>query len=326
MTPNAAALAHDELRELLGLYALDALPPEERAVVHAHLTGCADCRAEVAALGTAVAALPLLLDEMESPPALRGRIAAAIQPAPVVANPAAVETWPAPVAAPSPVSAPQPATVPRQPPSIPVPTPIRPVPAHRPFVPWAAAALLLAASLGMLGWNLRLQDEASRTAAEVVDLRDQASRAAGQVDALRDEVNRAAGKIVVLRIEASRAEDQVVALRQEVNRSPEEVVGLVPREAAPAASGEVFLPPTQDLIVLDVEGLPPLAPGEVYQVWLIGAEGAPVPSGVFAGTAARHAVAADPAAYQTLAITAEPGPLGSTGPTGEIVATASLEG
>ncbi|MBA3416333.1 MAG: zf-HC2 domain-containing protein, partial [Chloroflexia bacterium] len=87
-------LAHDELRELLGVYALDALLPDERAVVRVHLTGCADCRNEVAALRTAVAALPLLLDEFEPPPALRGRIAAAIHPAPVVANPAAVETWP----------------------------------------------------------------------------------------------------------------------------------------------------------------------------------------------------------------------------------------
>ena len=37
-----------------------------------------------------------------------------------------------------------------------------------------------------------------------------------------------------------------------------------------------------------------------------------------------HAIIADRSQYQTLAITAEPGPLGTAAPTGEIVATAAL--
>jgi predicted anti-sigma-YlaC factor YlaD len=38
---------HDEVRELLGVYALDALEDDERASVAAHLKTCPECRAEV---------------------------------------------------------------------------------------------------------------------------------------------------------------------------------------------------------------------------------------------------------------------------------------
>lgn len=44
----AAELSHDDLRELLGAYALDAVLAEEREALEAHLQTCAGCRAEVA--------------------------------------------------------------------------------------------------------------------------------------------------------------------------------------------------------------------------------------------------------------------------------------
>ena len=50
----------------------------------------------------------------------------------------------------------------------------------------------------------------------------------------------------------------------------------------------------------------------------------PVPAGVFDQPTDQHAIVADRDQYDTLAITAEPGPLGTEAPTGEIVATASL--
>jgi hypothetical protein len=40
-------LSHDEIRALLGAYALDAVDREERAIVEQHLTECPQCRAEV---------------------------------------------------------------------------------------------------------------------------------------------------------------------------------------------------------------------------------------------------------------------------------------
>ena len=281
MTPNAADTAHDDLRELLGAYALDALPGDERAALRAHLVGCPGCRAELADLRMAVANLPLLLDEIEPPAALRGRLEADLRAdlaargaeersGPDRPAPAADGTGPGLPRRTSPLRAlPMPEPIlPRSRPA--APTPIQAAPSKRSVVPWAAAAaLLLVVSVGLLLWNLRLQDRAGAPAASTV--------------------------------------------------------ALVPAVTALGATGELRIDPEADLLVLDVQGLPPLAPGEVYQVWLIG-EGEPEPFGVFAAPTARHAVAADPAAYQTLAITAEPGPLGSPGPTGEIVATAPLGG
>ena len=75
--------------------------------------------------------------------------------------------------------------------------------------------------------------------------------------------------------------------------------------------------------LLDVKDLPPLPEGYVYEVWLIG-DGNPVPAGVFANATAQHAIAADRSQFNTLAITMEPGPMGTEAPTSDVYATASL--
>jgi hypothetical protein len=102
-----------------------------------------------------------------------------------------------------------------------------------------------------------------------------------------------------------------------------ETIALAPTDVAPEARGEVTYLPQDELFMLEVRDLPPLKPDQVYEVWLIGAEG-PVPAGVFDQPTDQHAIVADRDLYDTLAITAEPGPLGTEAPTGEIVATASL--
>jgi negative regulator of sigma E activity len=113
-------------------------------------------------------------------------------------------------------------------------------------------------------------------------------------------------------------------LREQIASAPvAETIALAPTNAAPGAGGEVTYLPQDKLLMLDVRDLPPLEPNQVYEVWLIGAEG-PVPAGVFDQPTDQHAVVADRGQYETLAITAEPGPLGTEAPTGEIVATASL--
>lgn len=113
-------------------------------------------------------------------------------------------------------------------------------------------------------------------------------------------------------------------LREQIATAPvAETIALAPTDAAPEARGEVTYLPQDELFMLDVRDLPPLEPNQVYEVWLIGAEG-PVPAGVFDQPTDQHAIVADRDLYDTLAITAEPGPLGTEAPTGEIVATASL--
>ena len=77
--------AHRALREQLGMYALGGGDPAERAVVRAHLDGCAACRAELAELAPVAARLadvdPDRLEELPAPPpglgaAVLARIAA----------------------------------------------------------------------------------------------------------------------------------------------------------------------------------------------------------------------------------------------------------
>ena len=113
-------------------------------------------------------------------------------------------------------------------------------------------------------------------------------------------------------------------MREQITTAPvAETIALAPTDAALGAHGEVTYLPQDNLFILDVRDLPPLQPNQVYEVWLIGANG-PKPAGAFDQPTDQHAVIADRSQYQTLAITAEPGPLGTEAPTGEILATASL--
>lgn len=146
MEPNDRTPTHESLRELLGAYALGAVSDDERQRVAAHLATCAECRAELGALRIAVDALPLSLDALTPPPALRDRLQAAIESSasgdPGVATPAAASRHG------------------DQPPA-PIVTTITPW--RQRVAPWAAAAaVLLAVSLGMLAWNLQLRDELDR--------------------------------------------------------------------------------------------------------------------------------------------------------------------
>jgi anti-sigma-K factor RskA len=113
-------------------------------------------------------------------------------------------------------------------------------------------------------------------------------------------------------------------LRTQITDAPvAETIALAPTDAAPEASGEVTYLADEDLFIVDVRDLPPLESGQVYEVWLIGEDG-PEPAGVFDQPTDQHAIVADRGQYETLAITVEPGPLGTEAPTGEIVASASL--
>lgn len=113
-------------------------------------------------------------------------------------------------------------------------------------------------------------------------------------------------------------------LRNQITSTPPpEVIALAPTDLAPGASGEIQYSPDRQLFLLEVQNLPPLEEGQVYEVWLINDDGA-VPAGVFDQPTDQHAIIADRDLYDLLAITVEPGPLGTEVATGEIVATAPL--
>ena len=256
MEPRITEHDHRDYQDLLGAYALDAVTPDERSALEAHLATCPTCPAEVAGLRAAVGTLPLAVEEREPSPALRARIEAAVR-RDLAVNPPPIGRG---------------GTV--------APLPGRPaagVPA-RPERggwigrlrgnPWAAAAgLLLACSLGLLLWNLDL--------------------------------------------------------RQDRGPGALETVALQTTGAAPGASGDLTYLPDRQVAILSVRDLPPLAPGQVYQVWLLGGA-APEPSGVFAEPTAEFAVTVDRERYEALALTIEPGPLGSPAPTTAPFAQAPL--
>src|SRR5688572_2879386 len=247
--PNVTALRHDNLRDLLGAFALGAVDAQEAAAIRKHLATCAECQAELAELWAAVETLPDTVEPMEPPPALRDRIAAAVMAEPRPEPHRVRVQEPPTVASPA-----QPATRP--------PEPIRRPTRWTMATPWAAAAAaMLLVALGLFLWNMQLREQIAATTPETI--------------------------------------------------------ALAPTDAAPGASGEVLYDPAGNLLVLDVQNLPPLAAGEVYEVWLIGADGVPAPAGVFDQSSDRHAIVADRAQFETLAITNEPGPLGTEAPTGE---------
>jgi len=78
---------HRQIRESLGAYALGHLPPEQAAVVEAHLETCDECRTEYAELLPVVAALSDIRESQrpsgqglpEAPPELGDRVVAAIE-------------------------------------------------------------------------------------------------------------------------------------------------------------------------------------------------------------------------------------------------------
>ena len=248
MEPTDVGRDHEYYQDLLGAYALGAVTEEEWRAVAAHAVACEACRAEVARLRAAAQALPLAVEDREPPPALRDRIQAA-----VLRDLADADR---PVAAPRPLPAPR-----REEERAGVPAPLPGPRFGRRFVtPWAAAALLLAFSLGMLTWNVRLH------------------QALGQQEVV-------------------------------------ETIALQPAEAAAGAAARLTYLEDRRVMIVSVRNLPPLSPGQVYQLWLL-RDDAPVPAGIFAQPTAECAVAADPAEYQAVAITVEPGPWGSPSPSG----------
>jgi anti-sigma-K factor RskA len=70
---------HEHWSDATGAYVLGALDDTERAAFEEHLAGCPACREEVDELMPAVRALPVSVDPVDPPPALRARIMAEVE-------------------------------------------------------------------------------------------------------------------------------------------------------------------------------------------------------------------------------------------------------
>ena len=242
--PNLTVARHAATRDLLGAFALGRSMPRSRhgASASGDVRGVPGGDSRAVARGRQ----PPQHDRADgASPALRDRIAAAIMAE--AASPA-----------PAPSASPAPEPVPTIAPAPPAPEPIRkPASFWSRATPWAAAAILLLLSAGLLVWNLRLREQIATA---------------------------------------------LVA----------ETIALAPTDAARGPRRGHLSPAGRSLHARRARS-PPLEPDQVYEVWLIGEDG------TGAGRRLRPAdgPARDrrrPRPYDTLAITAEPGPLGTEAP------------
>lgn len=75
-------MSHDELRELSGGYALDALSDADRRLFEAHLSTCAECAGEVRELRAVASGLAQAVPQVDPPAALRTRLLGAVAASP----------------------------------------------------------------------------------------------------------------------------------------------------------------------------------------------------------------------------------------------------
>jgi hypothetical protein len=151
-----------------------------------------------------------------------------------------------------------------------------------------------------------------------------------QVDALRRQVMALNQQIVSIQSENSLLRDQNIRLQEELDANQSqlaslagatEAIALGGTDAAPQASGMLFVNETQGTLVL--HNLSGLEPSQTYQLWLIPPDGAPVPAGLLgqAGGPVETISLQLPSTLDGVAavgVSVEP-PGGSPAPTGPIV-------
>ncbi len=116
---------------------------------------------------------------------------------------------------------------------------------------------------------------------------------------------------------------QFVLFDDEDDIAAREDVALTVTDAIPDLEAQLTYEPDRHLFFLTTENLPPPPQDSIYQIWLIDEAGVAQPKGIMAATT--YAVMADRDAFVAFAVTIEPGPLGSTGPTSEPFLVAPLE-
>ncbi len=152
---------------------------------------------------------------------------------------------------------------------------------------WTALAASLVAALALLGWNLSLRSQLSAQELQVA-----ASREGWQA---------------------------MIALMNDPQVRSTPVAGS-------GARGTFWMAPGQEIACLMVQGMPPLAEGQVYQVWLLD-DGQRVSGGVFEARNGNGWVIIRPGntldRYRTVVVTAEPRG-GSPAPTGPQIMVGEL--
>ena len=138
---------HIEVDELLGAYALGAVSKREATAVREHVAGCLECSANLERLVAVAAVLPLAVDQVEPPASLRRRVLADVNsegPGKIISLPPPSRRGEGPTRIVS----------------------LRDIAwRRRRWLPGAAAAAVI---VGLLSWNVMLQQQISRPAPATV--------------------------------------------------------------------------------------------------------------------------------------------------------------
>ncbi len=288
-------LTCDEVRELAGAYVLGALDTADEVAVRAHLAGHADAHPEIAELGSVIPAFVEIIPEVEPPDGLKARIMAAAAADLAARGGAAAAPDAAPASAEA-LAAPPPALA-----------AVAPAPAVVP-VQAAAVAPVQAAAAAPVAFP-SAEDRAARRA-----------RALTGTWALRIAAVLAiallGGWNLLLQndLGAARRYEQNVAAVLATASQPGSLTAILAADggtgsglAAVAASGDV---------ALAMRDLAPTSGSAVYEAWVIGSDGVPVPLGGFTVDSSRTAYFVSsglPVAEGiVLALTLEPGPDATT--------------
>jgi anti-sigma-K factor RskA len=264
-------MTHDEVRDTLPLYAVDADDRATRQALLDHLAGCEECRRALQEYQQAADALAQSVPQIRPRPELRARTLAAI-----VGQ--------------------------REPQAFPRPSAVTPPASTRPirggWAPWLAAAAALVAAVATAGLL--------QTRAEVADLRAtlaawQARVADAEARVADAERNAQASQATLVtyrrQLDVMTADDLLLV----------SLAGLPPANAAQA---KAFVSRAQNAIIFTARDLPSLPAARVYQLWAV-AGGQAISAGTFLPDArGRSQLVADVPALTTrpdaLAVTVEP--------------------
>ena len=299
-------MTHDDILEMLPAFVVGALEPDEMLDVEEYINAHPELMARVHELELATAKLAyaappqLLPKELHAKVMSRARASLPPRQQPVAAPQRAVSSHVAPAP----------------------PTHVRrrqsqPVVQENWFVRWLrgravfdlglVAAVAAVAVIGILYRDSLVQIE---------DLRRQVNSMQAQIATIQQRTNELENENIRLQSELDTRQNQLASIG-----GAQQVVALGGTEAAPGAKGTLYVHDNIGTIVLS--NLDTLGDDQIYQLWLIPPDGAPIPAGLL-GHAGRDGETISltlPTSLDSIAavgISVEP-PGGSTAPTGPIV-------
>ena len=272
-----------DILERSGAFVLDALPPEEAAAVRAHLASCPEAHHEIASLGGVVPYLADLIEPVEPSPELRVRLLAAARATTQSTQPRAAVTG---------SGLADRAEEPRSKPLLlrsDSDSGTRERPQATAWPVWAMRAAAVIAIVALAGWNVTLQAQLSGARADLASVQ---------------AYQRSVSTVLAL---AVRAGSSTVLLSSDL------------ASAGPSGIASVG---SDGSIILAMQGLTATTDSQVYEAWVIGRSGVPIPLGGFVvdstGTSQFEARSEIAGLGAVLALTLEPR-AGATAPTLPII-------